>query len=85
MKTTIELPDDLVRRIKVRAVYRNRKLKDEIAALLDAGMASAPAPEAPTRAPKPLRLKGRKPLTATKIESAIAAGRTVFGDVLKEK
>jgi plasmid stability protein len=75
MKTTLELPDDLVRRIKLRAVHRNRRLKDEIAQLLEAGMANAPAPEAPARPPKPVRLRGRKPVTIAEIESAIAAGR----------
>jgi plasmid stability protein len=75
MKTTLELPDDLMRRVKLRAVHRNRRLKDEIARLLEAGMASAPAPEASARAPKPVRLRGRKPVTFAEIEAAIAAGR----------
>jgi hypothetical protein len=34
MKTTLDLPDDLVREIKIRAVKQNRKLKDAIADLL---------------------------------------------------
>lgn len=75
MKTTLELPDDLMRRIKLRAVHRNRKLKEEIELLLEAGMASAPQAEPPARPPKPVRLKGRKPLTLAEIESAIATGR----------
>jgi hypothetical protein len=75
MKTTLELPDDLMRRIKLRAVHRNRKLKDEIALLLEAGLAEAPPAEAPAKAPKPVRLRGRKPLTLAEIESAIGAGR----------
>ena len=75
MKTTLELPDDLMRRIKLRAVHRNRKLKDEIAQLLEAGMASAPAPEAPSRPPKPVRLRGSKLVTLAEIESAITAGQ----------
>lgn len=75
MKTTLEIPDDLMRRVKLRAVHRNRKLKDEIALLLEAGMASAPESEAPARPPKPVRLRGRKPLTLAEIEAAIAAGR----------
>jgi plasmid stability protein len=75
MKTTLELPDDLLRRVKLRAVHRNRRLKDEIAQLLEAGMAGAPAPEAPRKAPRPVRLRGRRPLTLHDIESAIAAGR----------
>jgi hypothetical protein len=75
MKTTLELPDELLRRIKLRAVHRNRKLKDEIAQLLEAGLAAAPPAEAPAKAPKPVRLRGGKPLTLAQIEAAIAAGR----------
>jgi len=74
MKTTLELPDDLMRRIKLRAVHRRRKLKDEIAHLLEAGMAQAVDAEAPARPPRPVRLRGR-PLTARDIEDAIALGR----------
>lgn len=74
MKTTLELPDDLMRRIKLRAVHRNRKLKDEIAQLLEAGMAAVP-PVAPRKPPKPVRLRGLRRLTVSDIESAIAAGR----------
>jgi len=75
MKTTLELPDDLMRRVKLRAVHRRRKLKDEIAHLLEAGMAQAPEPEAPRKPPNPVRLRGRRSLTARDIEDAIAAGR----------
>ena len=75
MKTTLELPDTLLQRIKLRAVHRKRKLKDEIAVLLEAGLAHAPAPEAPRKLPKPVRLRGRRPLTLREIESAIDAGR----------
>jgi hypothetical protein len=39
VKTTLELPDDLMRRIKMRAVQENRKLKDIIADLLQRGLA----------------------------------------------
>ena len=48
MKATLELPDELLQRIKLRAVHRKRKLKDEIAHLLEAGMAQAHAPSDPT-------------------------------------
>ena len=75
MKTTLELPDDLMRRVRLRAVHRRRKLKDEIAHLLEAGIAQAPEPEVPRKAPRPVRLRGRRPLTARDIENAIAAGR----------
>jgi plasmid stability protein len=38
MKTTLDLPDDLMREVKIRAVKENRKLKDEIADLLRHGL-----------------------------------------------
>ena len=38
MKTTLELPEDLMRAIKLRAVMENRKLKDAIADLLRLGL-----------------------------------------------
>jgi plasmid stability protein len=44
VKTTIELPDELMREIKVRAAREDRKLKDLVAELLRRGLA-APAPE----------------------------------------
>jgi plasmid stability protein len=40
VKTTIELPDDLIREIKVRAAREDRKLKDLIADLLRRGLAA---------------------------------------------
>ena len=39
MKTTLDLPDDLMREIKVRAAREDRKLKDLIAELLRLGLA----------------------------------------------
>ena len=38
MKTTLDLPEDLMREIKIRAVKENRKLKDAIADLLRRGL-----------------------------------------------
>jgi plasmid stability protein len=39
MKTTLDLPEDLLRAIKIRAVQEDRKLKDEVADLLSRGLA----------------------------------------------
>lgn len=75
MKTTLELPDELARRIKVRAAQRNQKLKDTIAQLLELGLARVPEKETPASPPKPVRLKKHRALTIDDIESAIAAGR----------
>ena len=74
MKTTLELPDGLMHRVKLRAVHRNQKLKDAIAQLLELGMAASPDTEKTPRAPKPVRLKGGR-LNIGDIEAAIAAGR----------
>jgi hypothetical protein len=75
MKTTLELPDELMRRIKLRAVHRNQKLKDAVAQLLEAGIAALPSAEPSPRPPRPVRLKKRRPLTIEDIEAAIVGGR----------
>jgi len=75
MKTTLKLPDELMRRVKLHAINRNQKLKDAIAQLLELGMAAAAQAQAPRRAPKPVRLRKRGPMTIEDIETAIAAGR----------
>ncbi|HLS55492.1 MAG TPA: hypothetical protein VK052_05425, partial [Zeimonas sp.] len=75
MKTTLELPDDLARRIRMRAAARDQKLKDAIAQLLEIGLAHAPSAEPPTRPPKPVKLERSRPLNIDEIEAAIAAGR----------
>ena len=38
MKTTLDLPDDLMREVKIRAVKENRKLKEAVAELLRRGL-----------------------------------------------
>jgi hypothetical protein len=50
MKTTLDLPDELMRAVKIRAVEQNRKLKDTVADLLRRGLADSSKPEdAPER------------------------------------
>lgn len=53
MKTTLDLPDDLVRQIKLRAVHDGRKLKDAMADLLRKGL----RPGASRTSAKPNRVK----------------------------
>ncbi len=43
MKTTIDLPDELIREVKLRAVHEGRKLKDVVEEVFRRGLA-APAP-----------------------------------------
>jgi hypothetical protein len=72
MKTTLDLPDDLMREVKIRAVHEQKKLKDAIAEFLRKGLAAGPTRRA--KAPKPVKLRGG-PLTTKEIEAAIAWGR----------
>jgi len=69
MKTTLDLPDDLMRAIKIRAVHEHKKLKDTIAELIRKGMAASKSRRA--KLPKPVKLRGG-PLTTEEIEAAIA-------------
>ena len=41
MKTTLDLPDALVKQVKLRALHEGRKLKDAVADLLRKGLAVA--------------------------------------------
>ena len=72
MKTTLELPDELMREVKIRAVHEHKKLKDIIAELLRKGIAASRPSR--TRIPRPIKLRGG-PITTEEIEAAIAWGR----------
>jgi hypothetical protein len=72
MKTTLDLPDDLMRKVKIRAVQEQKKLKDAIADFIRKGMAVRKDPA--TKTPKPVKLRGG-PITTKEIEAAIAWGR----------
>ena len=54
MKTTLDLPDDLMREVKIRAVMENRKLKDAVADLLRRGMSRRSEPKIRHRVALPL-------------------------------
>ena len=71
MKTTLDLPDALMREVKIRAVHERKKLKDAIAEFIRKGMAAG---KARPKAPKPVKLRGG-PITTEEIEAAIAWGR----------
>ena len=74
MKTTLELPDDLFRRVKVHAVQSDRRLKDTVAQLLEAGLRAAQS-GAVAELPTPLKRRRGGLLTADAIEAAISSGR----------
>ena len=72
VKTTLDLPDDLMRAVKIRAVHEHKKLKDAIAEFIRKGMAAGKT--RPAKRPKPVKLRGG-PITTEEIEAAIAWGR----------
>ena len=47
MKTTIDLPNELVHQLKIRAAQEGRKLKDLAADLLRSGLTGGASPNAP--------------------------------------
>lgn len=49
MKTTLELPDRLMHRVKIRAAQSDRKLKDVIAELIAHGLEESGSPARPER------------------------------------
>lgn len=59
MKTTLDLPDDVMRAVKIRAVEENRRLKDTIADLLRRGLAGGLGGP---RGPVPVRRRVKLPL-----------------------
>jgi hypothetical protein len=77
MKTTLELPDGLMKRVKLRAIHRNQKLKDAIAQLLELGMAASKS-SGPPRAPKPVRLKTGRRQSIDEIEAATEFGISAY-------
>ncbi len=68
MKTTLDLPDELMREVKFRALHERNELKDTIADLLPKGMASGEKSQ-------PIRLRGGSIPRTEDIEAAIAEGR----------
>lgn len=78
MKTTLDLPDELMRAVKVRAAQQGRKIKDVVAELLRRGLSQAESGEAaltPRRVRLPLvqcgsALKGRE-MTPERLAAAL--------------
>ena len=73
MKTTLDLPDELMREVKNRVVHEHKKLKEVIAESLQAALgAGKPRRQ---RIPKPVKLRRGFIPTAEDIEAAINWGR----------
>ena len=72
MKTTLDLPDDLMREVKIRAVHEQKRLKEIIAEMIRKGMSAGKGKA--RKIPKPVKLRGGL-ITTKEIEAAIAWGR----------
>lgn len=77
MKTTLDLPDDLMRTIKLRAVQEDRKLKDMIAELLRRGLV---AEEERSRGP----IRNRVELPLIKCGHPAAPGKEITPERVAE-
>jgi plasmid stability protein len=73
MKTPLDLPDELMREVKIRAVHEHKKLKDTIAELIRKGISASNSRR--PKLPKPIKLRGGFKPTTEDIEAAIAWSR----------
>jgi hypothetical protein len=74
MKTTVELPDELMRSVKIQAARENRKLKDLLAEIIARGLSERIGSVEGRRPPRPVSLPSG-PLSIDDIEHDIAVGR----------
>ena len=81
MKTTFDLPTDLVRELKLRAVHEGRKLKEVAADLLKRGLA-APETAAKSRPAKPKIEIQASGLPVVRCKANAPAKRMTAGELL---
>ena len=67
MRTTVELPDDLVRELKVRAAREGRSMKSLMRALLEQGLRRS------ADVPTPRRQRSALPVVRTGVPFGLAA------------
>jgi hypothetical protein len=62
MKTTLDLPDELIQEVKLRAVHQRRTVKDLVAEFLRQGLGLPPLGEAEKRPVSPMVKIGKRGL-----------------------
>jgi len=62
MKTTLDLPEDLVREMKLRAVHEGRKLRDVATEIFRRGLAQPSLQTAVATQPSVIQNRGKLPL-----------------------
>jgi hypothetical protein len=75
MKTTMDLPDELMRSIKLRAAHSNRTLRDVFVELLQRGLATQGPATTARLPPTPFHFRDGPALSVDEIDDAIKAGR----------
>ena len=71
MKTTLDLPDELMREVKIRAIHEHKKLKDTIVDLLRKGMAASHPGRRKSQAREAASRKRQSRGVATNCDSAV--------------
>lgn len=84
MKTTLELPDGLMRAIKVRAAATDRKLKDVVAEAIAKGLSSMVSGEAPASDGSG-RPPGKQRRPHARVQRRREAAKNVSGAVLGDE
>jgi plasmid stability protein len=83
MKTTLDLPDELIREVKLRAVVQGRTVKDLVAEFLRQGLGIAP-PRQPKKLPAGSMVKiGERGLPVIRCHPLAPATRMSAEELLK--
>ena len=82
MKTTVDLPDELVREVKLRAVVQGRAVKDLVADLLRRGLGIEPSGRRKRRSPKSKVVIGPNGLPVVRCDPAAPAARMRVRELL---
>ncbi len=83
MKTTLDLPDELIREVKLRAVVQGRTVKDLVAEILRQGLGIVP-PRQPAKPPVGSLVEiGESGLPVIRCRPDAAATRMSVEDLLK--
>ena len=82
MKTTLDLPDELIREVKLRAVVQRRTVKDLVAEFLRQGLGMAPLAGAEQRPVSPMVKIGKKGLPVIQCAPNAPATRMSAAELL---
>ena len=82
MKTTLDLPDELIREVKLRAVVQRRTVKDLVAEFLRQGLGMAPLKGAEQRPSSPMVKIGKRGLPVIQCAPNAPATRMSTAELL---